>query len=157
MKQLLIIMLLFVSVAAYGQTYYVYSVSGKVTESATGKSKSVTPKMTITDATNLSITDGSRIVLVNEAKKQMCTVRGAAKGTVKQLLAGKSASIKTVSPQYIAVLMKKSSGATSNRSAYMQSAATSFRDLDSLLIQSDSIMRPTDSLKTKKDTVILKK
>lgn len=150
MKKLLIIMLLLVSATAYGQTYYVYSVSGKVTENATGKSKSVTPKMTITDVTNLSVADGSRIVLVNEAKKQMYTVRGTAKGTVKQLLAGKSASIKTVSPQYIAVLMKKSSGATSNRSSYMQSAATSFRDLDSLLIQSDSIMPQNDSLRAKK-------
>lgn len=150
MKHILfIIMLTLFSVSVSAQTYHVYTVSGKVTSTVGGKSKNVTPKMTLTATTNLTVADASRIVLINEQAKQMCTIKGAAKGTVKQLLSGKTASVKIVSPQYIAVLMKKSSDNTS-RSAYMQSAATSFRDLDSLLIQNDSILPVKDSTKVNK-------
>lgn len=139
MKHILFIILLALfTVTVSAQTYHVYSVLGKVTFTVGGTPKNVTPKMTLSAATSLTVADASRIVLINEQAKQMCTIKGAAKGTVKQLLGGKTASVKTVSPQYIAVLMKKSSGNTS-RSAYMQSAATSYRDLDSLLVDDDSV------------------
>lgn len=153
---LFIILLVLFTVSASAQRYQVYTVSGKVTTSVGGKTKSVTPKMSLTAATTLTVADASRIVLINELAKQMCTIKGAAKGTVKQLLGGKTASVKTVSPQYIAVLMKKSSGNTS-RSAYMQSAATSYRDLDSLFVDDDSVSHKQDSIVQKKDTVEKKK
>ncbi len=144
-------------VVASAQSYYVYSVSGKVTENATVKNKNVTPKMALSEVSNITIADGSRIILVNEVKKQMCTIRGAAKGTVKQLLAGKTASVKTVSQQYIALLMKKNTDSTSKRSAYMQSTATSFRDLDSLLVQQDSLAMQADTLKAHSDSLKMKR
>lgn len=150
MRQILfIVMLTLFSVSISAQTYHVYTVSGKVTSTVGGKSKNVTPKMTLTAVTNLTVADASRIVLINEQAKQMCTIKGVAKGTVKQLLVGNNASVKTVSPQYIDVLMKKTSG-NNSRSAYMQSAATSFRNLDSLLIQTDSILPMKDSTKVDK-------
>lgn len=157
MKHILFIILLALfTVTASAQTYHVYSVLGKVTSTVGGTPKNVTPKMTLSAATSLTVADASRIVLINEQTKQMCTIKGAAKGTVKQLLGGKTASVKTVSPQYIAVLMKKSSGNTS-RSAYMQSAATSYRDLDSLLVDDDSVSHKQDCIFQKKDTVDKKK
>ena len=149
---LFIILLVLFTVSASAQTYQVYTVSGKVTTTVGGKTKSVTPKMFLTAATTLTIADASRIVLINEQAKQMCTIKGTAKGTVKQLLSGKSATIKTVSPQYIAILMKRSSGTTA-RSTHMQSAATSFRDLDSLALATDSISQNKDSIMHKPDTV----
>lgn len=157
MKHILFIILLALfTVTVSAQTYHVYSVLGKVTSTVGGTSKNVTPKMTLSAATSLTVADASRIVLINEQAKQMCTIKGAAKGTVKQLLGGKTASVKTVSPQYIAVLMKKSSGNTS-RSAYMQSAATSYRDLDSLLVDDDSVSHKQNCIFQKKDTVEKKK
>ena len=149
---LFIILLALFTVPASAQAYHVYSVLGKVTTTVGGKTKSVTPKMTLTAATTLTVADASRIVLINEQAKQMCTIKGAAKGTVKQLLSGKSATIKTVSPQYIAILMKRSPG-TAGRSSHMQSAATSFRDLDSLGIAEDSVAANKDSIMQKPDSV----
>lgn len=149
---LFIILLALFTVPASAQAYHVYSVLGKVTTTVGGKTKSVTPKMTLTAATTLTVADASRIVLINEQAKQMCTIKGAAKGNVKQLLSGKSASIKTVSPQYIAILMKRNPN-TAGRSTHMQSAATSFRDLDSLAIAEDSISANKDSIINKADTV----
>ena len=153
MKHILfVIMLTLFTVSVSAQTYHVYTVSGKVMSNVGGKAKSVTPKMALSAATSLTVADASRIVLINEQAKQMCTIKGAAKGTVKQLLSGKSAIIKTVSPQYIAILMKRSFGTTA-RSTHMQSAATSFRDLDSLAIATDSISQNKDSIMHKPDTV----
>jgi hypothetical protein len=149
---LFIILLALFTVPASAQAYHVYSVLGKVTTTVGGKTKSVTPKMTLTAATTLTVADASRIVLINEQAKQMCTIKGAAKGNVKQLLSGKSASIKTVSPQYIAILMKRNPN-TAGRSTHMQSAATSFRDLDSLGIAEDSVSANKDSIMQKPDSV----
>lgn len=149
---LFIILMALFTVSISAQTYHVYSVSGKVTSTVGGKTKSVTPKMTMSAATSLTLAEESRIVLINEQAKQMCTIKGSAKGTVKQLLSGKSATIKTVSPQYIAILMKRNSG-VAGRSTHMQSAATSFRDLDSLAIATDSISQNKDSIMHKPDTV----
>lgn len=149
MKQLLFFVMMIIStLSVSAQKYYVYSVLGKVTAAG----KSITPKMIIGETTNIVIAENSRLVVVNEAKKQMCVIRGAAKGNVKQLLSGKSASIKTVSPQYIAILMKRNPN-TAGRSTHMQSAATSFRDLDSLAIAEDSISANKDSIINKADTV----
>lgn len=149
MKQLLFFVMMIIStLSVSAQKYYVYSVLGKVTAAG----KSITPKMIIGETTNIVIAENSRLVVVNEAKKQMCVIRGVAKGTVKQLLSGKSATIKTVSPQYIAILMKRSPG-TAGRSSHMQSAATSFRDLDSLGIAEDSVAANKDSIMQKPDSV----
>lgn len=115
----------------YAQKYEVYSVTGKVTQVVNGKAKRISPKMTLNNASNLTLAANARIIIINHTKKQLCTIKGAAKGSLKVLLAKKGTYIKPVTDEYIAIL-KKSSFSTSKRSTYMQSTATSYRNIDSV-------------------------
>lgn len=126
MRKVITSLLLILLTSVFAQKYYVYSVSGKVSSS----SKNVSPKQVLTESAQVLIDDGARIVLLCEAQKSMLTIKGANKGQLKELV--KKASVKPVSEQYLVILMKKSSGTAANRDSHMQSAATSFRDLDSI-------------------------
>lgn len=131
MRKLLLLLFLLISMIGYAQKYEVYSVTGKVTQVVNGKAKRISPKMTLNNASNLTLAANARIIIINHTKKQLCTIKGAAKGSLKVLLAKKGTYIKPVTDEYIAIL-KKSSFSTSKRSTYMQSTATSYRNIDSV-------------------------
>ena len=136
----------------YAQKYEVYSVTGKVTQVVNGKAKRISPKMTLNNASNLTLAANARIIIINHTKKQLCTIKGAAKGSLKVLLAKKGTYIKPVTDEYIAIL-KKSSFSTSKRSTYMQSTATSYRNIDSVpetKKEVEEVMSMEDANKRKK-------
>lgn len=121
---------------ASAQQYWVYSVSGSVKDNA---EQTVKPKSTLQASSLLNLGANARITLVDEGKSTLHTIKGAAKGKLKDLLTQKTTSAKAVTPQYIALLKKKLNASSGQRSTTMQSTAAAYRDVDSLIIASDSI------------------
>lgn len=141
MKYLLsIILFLMTAIGISAQRYHVYSVSGKVTD--TNSKKNVLPKQILSDGSKLTLGEGARLVLINEKEKEMYTIKGPTQGTVSVLAYGKTTTTKSITPQYMAMILKKSSTNKVNRNTFMQSAATSFREIDSLKSEEKSPAKP---------------
>lgn len=139
MKYILILCLTFFMLdkIVLTQKYYVLSVMGKTW---TADGKTLLPKQEISDTNNIKISEKSRIVLLDEKNRVMYVIRGAADGNVLALINRNSTLRKVISEQYMMALLKKSSQKEIGNS-YMQSSATTFRDLDSLITKNinDSI------------------
>lgn len=149
MKIFIFIFYVFWTSSVFAQKMVVYSVMGKVTEKSAGKECKLLPKTNLSLMSYIVMEGSSRIVLLDEIKKEMYTLKGAAEGKVCLLLKGNTVVKKKLPPQYFSVLMNKLSGAVS-RNAYMQSAATSFREAEELMEKFDSLKSVKDSVKSMK-------
>lgn len=139
------------ALTGYAQKYNVYSVSGKVTECVGKNVRNIKPKMVLPAATSINVDEGARIILIDEQNNKLCTIKGKVSGKVADVLKMKGAiTVRSVSPKYVAMLLKRSADSTTNRNAYMQSSATSWReDVDSLFAPKDIVRCDSDSIKIK--------
>jgi hypothetical protein len=136
------------SLEAMSQNYYVYTVTGIVSKKVNNKWEKITPKDSLSTSTFLRISSGGRIVLLDEENSSLYTLKTQAQGKVKDLLKGKENDVKKVSSQYFSFLLKRIGVADVKKSTHMQSVGAGYRDIDSLLIHTDSLK--TDSCSNNK-------
>lgn len=106
------IILLCASMAS-AQKLTVYSVMGTVMEMKAGSKSKVLPKAQLSATSNISVNASSRIVLLDDANKEMYTIKGATEGKISSLLTGNNVVKKKLTSQYFSVLMNKLSNSTS--------------------------------------------
>ena len=124
-------------VSCIAQNYQVYSVKGDV-KSLNGKNEApVTIGMQIQANTKVIIPAGGRLVILDEANKKLHTINTSATGTIAELLKKGDVSVQQLTDSYLAYIKSKitNSGGTQDKN-YKQSAASSYRDPDSLLLRS---------------------
>lgn len=127
------------------QTYQVYAVKGEV-KCNDGQSETiVVVGMLIPSTAKVSVPEGGRLVLLNEADKQLQTIKTASSSSIGELLKQEDVSVQQLTDSYLSYIKSKmtDSGDTKDRN-YRQSAGTAYRDPDSLLLQS---LFPEDTLK----------
>lgn len=144
-KCLILVFLAFCVSSLYAQKIIVYSVMGNVTEIKNGSKNKVLVKAQLAQQSYIIVESSSRIILLDDATKEMYTINGKIEGKLCQMMKSNNVVKKKLSPQYFSVLMKKLSS-TNSRNTYMQSAATSFRDTDELLEKIDSLRNRKDSI-----------
>lgn len=149
MRSLFLVFIFFWVSSVSAQKIIVYSVMGTVTENNIGNKSKVLPKAKLSLTSHIVMDGSSRIVLLDDVNKEMYTIKGAADGKIDLLLKSDKAVKKKLSSQYISVLMNKLTG-TISRNAYMQSAATSFRDTEVLMESFDSLKNVKDSVSSAK-------
>ena len=135
MKKFLSIVFLWLvsmNVLCGAQEYYVYSVSGKVLDM---ESKTIVPSKKLCADAVVDLKKGSRIILIAIDKGELYTIKGESKGCIQNLLANEKVIRKKVTPQYVEMLLKKSSTSESRRNGYMQSSANVYRDVDSSILK----------------------
>ncbi len=135
MKKFLSIVFLWLvsmNVLCGAQEYYVYSVSGKVLDM---ESKTIVPCKRLCADAVVDLKKGSRIILIAIDNSELYTIKGESKGCIRNLLANEEVIRKKVSPQYVEMLLKKSSTSESRRNGYMQSSTNVYRDVDSSILK----------------------
>lgn len=150
LRILLVIMLLATTIDSAAQKYLVYTVTGEVTYQK-GKSQiRVAAKDKLDATTVVNVPTNARLTLLDEANSQLCTIKTACSGAIKDVVKANGNSVNKVTSQYVAYLLNKGN-ADIKKSTKMQSTAASFRDLDSLFFETDSIINevPIDTLREK--------
>lgn len=155
MKKLFLIILIAFAVArsnVMAQRVLVYTVNGDVTVKTDNKFTKVAPKQFLTMDSFLRIAKDSKVVLVDEKSSSMYTLSTPAEGLIRDISKKGNSTVKKLSSQYLAFLLKKNTEESGKRNTHMQSTAASFRDSDSLLVAepNDSTMvEPNDSTRGK--------
>lgn len=130
MKHLLILFtMLSLGIGCYAQQYKVYSVVGKVTSN----SKPILKGMSVDGNCPITIQDKSKVIMLDEASKEMITIATASSGLLKDLISVKNR--KKVTDSYFQYILKKMAEKdNSHDKNVMQSSASAFRDGDSILM-----------------------
>ncbi len=136
MKRIVILFLLLLPAVSFAQDFQVYSVKGAVTVKNGASPESVTPGMTLKANSLLDIPADARIVVLLESKKELHTLKGPAVDQVGNLVKKEGHSTQQLTESYLAFIKQKmtDSGSQKDRN-YKQSAGTSYRETDSLLMQ----------------------
>lgn len=146
MKKVFYIILLFsiLNIAkAYAQTYLVYTVSGEVLNISSKKAK-VVPKQKLNGAAVIRLGNNSRLVLLDEKNRQLCTLQTPIEGKIQDLIRKSGNSMRSVSKQYVSYLLKKNTSTDNKKNTHMQSTAVSYRDID--IFTQDSVEIKNDSI-----------
>lgn len=141
--RLLIVLMLFAfnAIVANAQSYQVYSVKGNV-KTAKGVVKKGDK---IAGNTAVTVAVDCRLVLLSEADKKLYTVKVAGKGTLAELVKSSTTTSQTLTDSYLAFVKKKISGEDNTDKNHMQSAGTSYRETDSLLM---NVLIPEEKVDT---------
>lgn len=141
--RLLIVLMLFAfnAIIANAQSYQVYSVKGNV-KTAKGVVKKGDR---IAGNTAVTVAADCRLVLLCEADKKLYTVKVAGKGTLAELVKSSTTTSQTLTDSYLAFVKKKISGEDNTDKNHMQSAGTSYRETDSLLM---NVLIPEEKVDT---------
>ena len=128
---------------AEAQTYQVYSVKGDIVLEQGGKKEKVIPGMKLLAGSVLTIPEQSRLVVLDESKKELYTVKIAANDELGKLIVTNGNTTQQLTDSYMAFIKQKitDSGDPKEKN-YKQSAATSYRETDSLLLK---ILVPKDN------------
>ena len=123
----------FLCVVCQAQQYKVYSVVGQVTANG----KQIQRGMLIKGNCPIVIAENSKIIVLDERAKEMITLSSPISGQLKDII-GANSNRKTLSDSYFQYVLKKMTEDDSPRDKnIMQSAATSYRDADSVMINID--------------------
>lgn len=132
------------------QDYQVYTVRGDVAFKEGEKLVKVAPKMVLGAKTVLIIPAESRLVLLCETSKELFTIKVKATGTIENLLKKQGNTTQQLTESYLAFIKQKiTDTGNSKEKNYKQSAGTSYRETDSLLLKTLVPQNPIDT--TKKD------
>lgn len=131
MKQFfLFLTALFFCVVCQAQQYKVYSVVGTVKTNG----KHIQRGMLIKENCPITISENSKIIVLNENAKEMITLSTPTSGQLKDII-GATPNRKKLSDSYFQYVLKKMTEDDSPRDKnIMQSAATSYRDADSVMM-----------------------
>lgn len=115
------------------QNYIVYSVRGIV---IVNKIKEVKPGMTLLADDKVEVGKNSRIVILSENDKRLYTIKSPGQGSLKEFFTNKDNSFRKITVTYMDYLKKKLSNPNKvDDKNYMQSAASSYREDDSTLVE----------------------
>ena len=131
--------------SCHAQTIQVYAVKGDV-RCNDGQSETVVAiGMMIPPTAKVTVPEGGRLVVLNEADKQLRTIKTAVSGPIGELLKQENVSVQQLTDSYLSYIKSKitDSGNPKDKN-YRQSAGTAYRDPDSLLLQT---LFPEDTLK----------
>ena len=135
-KTIILSLVLFAGcLVGFAQEYLVYSVNGTVEFKTTNGVQSVKSGMKLTPNHMIAIANNARVVLLCEQNKELVTLTGPIRGKIEEFVAGQASKKQKVSDSYIAFIRNKVLGNDQNSSTYKQSAATSYRDDDSLIFK----------------------
>lgn len=119
-------------IQCYGQSYQVYSIDGDVKLLKGNEESKLVPKKFLSPKDIIVVPENGKIVLFDEKAMKLYTIKQCGKKSIDAHLQAIGNSEKNITTQFLAFLKKKMNGG--NEKEYMQSAATSYRDADSLLI-----------------------
>lgn len=140
----IIIMLSIVGfVKVNAQNYLVYTVSGEVTN-VSNKNSKVAAKQQLSGSTVIRLGNDSRLVLLDENNRQLCTLKTPVEGKIQDIIKKSGNSSRSVSEQYVSYLLKRNTSADSKKNTHMQSTAVSYRDVE--LLETDSVEVKNDSI-----------
>ena len=135
-KFILLFFVIVVGMISWAQTYQVYAVKGEVTCVQGQNTIPVIVGMAINATVYVSISEGGRLVVLNESQKKLCTIKNATSGPIADLVIRKENTVQQLTDSYLAYIKSKMTddGSPKDRN-YRQSAATSYRDPDSILLE----------------------
>lgn len=130
------LLLLSCSFYCAAQDYQVYNVKGNVTVQRGQNQEPVNQGAFLSPTSILTIAEGARIVVLNEAKKELHTIKTPGSGTLSSFIISGNAPTQQLTESYLAFIKQKitDSGAPKDKN-YKQSAGTSYRETDSLLMK----------------------
>ena len=138
MKKIITLLLLLVTCAFQmdAQTFTVFSVQGQVDSlDNRGKAKSlIREKISVDSATCIKVNEESKVVLIDKANHRLYTINKPVQGPIVQLIYQKECSIKNLSKQYFAYLLKRLTKGEQKRPSpdYMGGTTSVFRGNDSI-------------------------
>ena len=128
-KQILLLITLLCACPVFSQTYLVYTVKGDVSSKKGNTAVTVRPGDELSGKTVLTILDEGRLVIVNEANRELYTVKEGI-GALSSLVAAQNCRPQAVTASYLAFIKEKAtSGKKVKDVNYMQLAGTSYRSL----------------------------
>ncbi len=131
---LLLIMCAFTFNIANAETYFVYIVSGTIVYKSQGKTDKVVAQQKLDVNTYVELAQDAQMVILDEVTHTLYTIMGAIKGELRNLVKKDNVVARKVSEQYVSYILKKGqTQENAKKNTYMQSAATSYRDIDSTL------------------------
>ena len=135
MKHILIYLLLFTASYSFAQNYIVYSVVGNVYFSTNGAYTTIKKNQVLTSNSYIKIAEGGTLIVLNQDEKKLCTIKTIGEGTITSLLATTGNKSQSLTESYFTYIIEKmKSDGKENPNTYMQSAGTSYRDVDSTTI-----------------------
>ena len=140
MKQSLLLgITLFFCVVCHAQQYRVYSVVGTVT----ANERQIQRAMLINGNCHMVISMNSKIIILDESAKEMITLASPVSGQLKDLI-GQTQNRRKMSEFYFQYILRKMTEDDSPRDKnYMQSSASSYREGDTLVLQT---LLPQDTM-----------
>ena len=109
------------------QKYIVFRVQGDVV----ADKNVVASGDVLTSAMNVVIGPAAELMVIDEENNKIVTIKGEAAGLFSGIITAKSNSFKDVTSKYVSYMKQKLSNKGKDKD-YMQSAGTSYRDLDSI-------------------------
>lgn len=152
MKKILLVLFFFTSSLSllFAQDYLVYTVKGDVVSKDGEKVVKVETGMILGAKTVLVIPAEARLVVFCETSKELSTIKVEATDVLENLVNKQGNTTQQLTESYLAFIKQKitDSGNPQDKN-YKQSAGTSYRETDSLLLKTLVHDEPVDT--TKKD------
>lgn len=135
-KLFFLIAILACVISCQAQTFQVYAVKGDVRCFDGQKGSLVTVGMLLGANTKLTIPNGGRIVFFNEVDKRLYTIKNASSGLIANLLMKDDVLVQQLTDSYLSYVKSKMNGSGNPQDKnYRQSAGVTYRDGDSLILQ----------------------
>ena len=132
------------------QDFLVYTAKGEITVKNGDKSDKVVPGMVLQATSVLTIPAEARLVILYEKNKELYTVKNPTTDQLGNLIKKDGNTTQQLTESYLAFIKQKitDSGNPKDKN-YKQTAATSYRETDSLLLKVLVPETPVDSTKNK--------
>lgn len=132
MKHILIYLLLFTASYSFAQNYIVYSAIGDVSICTNGQYNTIEKSQKLTGNSYIKIAEGGYLIVINQDEKKLCTIKTVGEGSITSLLSETGNRTQSLTESYFTYIIDKmKSGGKENPNTYMQSAGTTYRDIDS--------------------------
>ena len=135
MKHILIYLLLFTASYSFAQNYIVYSAIGDVSICTNGQYSTIEKSQKLTGSSYIKIAEGGSLIVINQDEKKLCTIKTVGEGSITSLLSETGNKTQSLTESYFTYIIDKmKSDGKENPNTYMQSAGTTYRDIDSTTI-----------------------
>lgn len=120
----------------YSQDFQVYTSKGNITVKNGDKNELVVPGMILKSTSVITIPSEARLVVLYETNKELYTVKNPTTDQLGNLIKKDGNTMQQLTESYLAFIKQKitDSGNPKDKN-YKQSAGTSYRDADSLLLK----------------------
>lgn len=149
-KYFFVLVCLFLYSLCYAQDFQVYSSKGEVSVKKGDTVELVGPGMLLKPSSIITIPDGARLVILNEKEKKLLTLKNPTTDQLGNIIKSSEVSSQNLSESYLAFVKQKitDSGNPKDKN-FKQTAGTSYRETDSLLVKVLIPNTPSDTTKKK--------